>query len=215
VAGPSARADIPTWLRPGDTATLLWGSAAGRHPDGSRLYDIAGPMLEVPPASPAFLLAPPAREDFAERVYRGRAGLDDLRDFLGACALVRGELLEMELLLARDEVPALAVLDEWRGLPARPLVPYLEDIAAFMPEDVPIYVTPEAHRAAQSAAEMFGTAWVCEECGDAADAGVFLWTAAREDRVRVCLLLRNDVGVLTCHLHPFDFRRHGAAQEPA
>ena len=64
---------------------------------------------------------------------------------------------------------------------------------------------PAAHAQALRDAECFRTAWVCDECGDAADAGVFLWTAHRADGVRICLLIHNDGGIWQVSLHPFEF----------
>jgi hypothetical protein len=104
----------------------------------------------------------------------------------------------------------LAVLDGWRDAPDRPALPYLADINAFMPASAPLYVTAEAHAAAQREPEQFSTAWVCDECGEAEDAGVFFWTAHRGSRVRVCFLIHNDAGVWTCRLHPFEFAKETA-----
>jgi len=76
------------------------------------------------------------------------------------------------------------VIDGWRALGERPVLSYLSDIGAFLPGDRPLFVTPEAHAAAQETAEQFATAWVCDECGEAEDAGVFLWTVRGEGTVR-------------------------------
>ncbi len=203
--------ELPRWIAPGDTATLLWYSGRGESPDGVPVYEIAGPAMELPPASPYFLLAPADRDDFAGRLYRGAVGVPELRDFLSACVLARGELNpSLEWVAAPLSSPALPVIDGWRGLGERPVLSYLSDIGAFMPGDRPLFVTPEAHAAAQEAAEQFGTAWVCDECGEAEDAGVFLWTARGEDVVRVCFLILNDAGIWSCRLHPFDFNREAA-----
>ena len=51
---------------------------------------------------------------------------------------------------------------------------------------------------------------MCDECGEAEDAGVFLWTARGEGTVRVCFLIQNDAGIWTCRLHPFEFNREAA-----
>jgi len=204
-------AELPRWIAPGDTATLLWYSGRGESPDGVPVYEIAGPAMELPPASPYFLLAPADRDDFAGRLYRGAVGVPELREFLSACVLARGELNpSLEWVAAPLSAQALPVIDGWRGLGERPVLSYLSDIGAFMPGDRPLFVTPEAHAAAQEASEHFGTAWVCDECGEAEDAGVFLWTARGEDAVRVCFLIHNDAGIWSCRLHPFEFNREAA-----
>ena len=205
-------ADAPDWIRPGDTATLLWHGARAERPGGPRMYQVAGPALEGLPAAPRFLLAPTEREDFAARLYRGGVGLPALRDFLSECRIARGELVDDgEFLAVTDETPVLPLIEGWKGGPGRPLVPYLQDLAAFMPADTPLYVDPAAHAAAQREPELFRVAWVCDECGDAADAGIFLWTAHRGAGIRVCLLIHNDAGIWQVSLHPFEFPKETAA----
>jgi hypothetical protein len=204
-------AELPAWIAPGDLATLVWYSGRGESAEGIALYQVAGPALDTPPASPFFLLAPLERGDFASRLYRGEAGLSDLRGFLGDCTLARGELiLSLDRLAARAETPVLPVLDAWRAMPDRPLLPYLDDIGAFLPGERPLFVTPEACAAARQEPEQFGTAWVCDECGEAEDAAAFLWTAHAGPAVRVCFLIQNDAGVWSCRLHPFDFLKEAA-----
>ena len=205
-------ADVPDWIRPGDTATLLWHGARAERPGGPRMYQVAGPALEGLPAAPRFLLAPTEREDFAARLYRGGVGLPALRDFLSECRIARGELVDDgEFLAVTDETPVLPLIEGWKGGPGRPLVPYLQDLAAFMPAEMPLYVDPAAHAAAQREPELFRVAWVCDECGDAADAGTFLWTVHQEDGIRVCLLIHNDAGIWQVSLHPFEFPKETAA----
>jgi hypothetical protein len=206
----------PSWIRPGEPATLLWHTGMARGRDGVHRYQIAGPAFDQPPPFPHFVLAPAERDGFAERLYRGEAGLDDLREFLSACVLARGEMIDdNEFLAASAEAPMLPVLDGWRPAP-RPLLPYFADIGAFIPGSVPLYVTAEAHAAAQRASEAFAVAWVCEECGQADDAAVFLWTEHHADTVAVCCLIQNDVGVWTLRPRPFDFAREPAtAGDPA
>jgi hypothetical protein len=200
--------DLPAWIEPGETATLIWYDAVGGRADGFRIYQIAGPLLERPPHSPYFLLAPAGEGAFGSRLYRGLVTLAELRRFLSGCTLAEGRMDgSLETVVTRAEVPALAVLDAWRALPDRPLLPYLADISAFLPRDLPVYVSPEAYTAARSAAETFERAWVCAECGDAEDMSVFLWTAHREQNVRVFLLIENESGRWTCHLHPFEFEK--------
>jgi len=109
-----------------------------------------------------------------------------------------------------SEAPVLPLLDGWREEAGPPVLPYLDDINAFMPAAAPLYVTADAHEAAKREAEQFTTAWVCDECGDAEDAGVFFWTAHRGSAVRVCFLIHNDGGIWTCRLHPFEFAKEAA-----
>jgi hypothetical protein len=200
-----------TWIEPGASATLIWHGAVASRPGSGRVYVVSGPILEQPPASPYFILAAEEDADFAPQLYRGLVTLPELRAFLSRCRITRGALVDDQQYVATDaEAPALAVLDDWRAAPDRPALPYLGDINAFMPGSAPLYVTAEAHAAAQREAEQFSTAWVCDECGEAEDAGVFFWTAHRGSRVRVCFLIHNDAGVWTCRLHPFEFAKETA-----
>ena len=201
----------PSWIAPGDAATLVWYSGRGEGAGGVPQYQVAGPALDIPPASPHFLLAPVEREDFAALLYRGQAGLSELRGFLGHCLLARGHMSQsLDLVTASVETPVLPVLDAWRGAIARPLLPYLDDIGAFLPGERPLFVTSEAYAAAQQEPEQFATAWVCDECGEAEDAAAFLWTAHTGPSVRVCFLIQNDAGVWSCRLHPFEFLKEAA-----
>ena len=200
-----------TWIEPGASATLIWHGAVASRPGGGRLYVVSGPILEQPPASPYFILAAEEDGPFADRLYRGQVTLPELRAFLARCRLTRGALVDDQQYVATDEeVPVLAVLDDWRERAGPPALPYLDDINAFMPASGPLYVTGEAHATAQREPEQFSTAWVCDECGLAEDAGVFFWTAARGPAVRVCFLIHNDAGVWTCRLHPFEFAKETA-----
>ena len=200
-----------TWIEPGASATLIWHGAAAPQPGGGRLYLVSGPILEQPPASPYFILAAEEDGDFAARLYRGQVTLPELRAFLSRCRITHGALVDDQQYVATDEeAPVLTVLDDWRERPGPPALPYLDDIGAFMPASAPLYVTAEAHAAAQREPEQFSTAWVCDECGEAEDAGVFFWTAHRGPVVRVCFLIHNDVGVWTCRLHPFEFAKETA-----
>ncbi len=113
----------------------------------------------------------------------------------------------LETVVARQEAPALDVIDAWRDGPARPLLPYLRDINAFLPRDLPVYVSEDAHAAVRGVEETFARAWVCAECGDPEDASVHLWTVHRGPNVRVVLLIENEGGRWACHLHPFEFSR--------
>jgi hypothetical protein len=200
--------DEPDWFRPGDRATVVWHGPRAERPGSTPLYQVAGPELAGPMPPTRFLLAPAERDEFAARLYGGLVGLNGLRGFLADCRLAHGELIEEGAYVAvEDETPVLPLVEAWKADDAAPRVPYLSDIAAFMPEDRPLYVSPTAHAQALRDAESFRTAWVCDECGDAADAGVFLWTAHRGDGVRVCLLIENDAGVWQVRLHPFEFPR--------
>jgi len=205
-------ADAPDWIRPGDSATLLWHGARAERPGGPRMYQVAGPALEGLPPAPRFLLAPTEREGFAERLYRGGVGLPALREFLAECRVARGELIDDgEFLAVTDEAPVLPLIEAWKAERGRPRFPYLDDLSAFMPAETPLYVDPAAHAAAQRERELFRMAWACDECGDAADAGVFLWTAHQGDGIRVCLLIHNDAGIWQVSLHPFEFPKETVA----
>ena len=198
--------DLPDWIEPGAAATLIWYDAVEARPGGVRVYQVAGPVIELAPPSPFFLLAPVEQEEFAGRLYRGEVGVPELRRFLGQCRLAERRMSEaLDFVFVRAETPPLSVLDGWRALPERPLLAYEADLDAFLGDGPPVYVLPEAHAAAQQSPEDFATAWVCASCGEAEDAGVFFWTLARDERVRVCFLIQNEGGRWTCHLHPFDF----------
>ena len=204
-------AELPTWIAPGDAATLVWYSGRGESAEGAPLYQVAGPALETPPASPYFLMAPLERGDFASRLYGGKVGLAEIRGFLGDCTLALGEMSErLDRVAARAETPVLHLVDAWRASPDRPLLPYLDDIGAFLPGERPLFVTPEAYAAARKEPEQFGTGWVCDECGLAEDAGAFLWTAHAGPAVRVCFVIENDAGIWSCRLHPFEFLKEAA-----
>jgi hypothetical protein len=204
-------AELPTWIAPGDTVTLVWHSGKGDGAEGAAVYLVAGPALDTPPASPYFLLAPAHREDFAERLYRGEIDLAALRDFLADCVLCRGEMgPALDRVVVGAETPVLSLLDAWRGVAAPSRLPYLGDIGGFLPEGRPLFVTAEAYEAACASPERFALAWVCDECGLAEDAAAFLWTARAGGTVRVCFLIQNDGGVWSCRLHPFEFAREAA-----
>jgi hypothetical protein len=200
-----------TWIEPGASATLIWHGADASRPGGGRLYSLSGPALEQPPASPYFILASVEDGDFADRLYRGQVTLSDLRAFLSRCRIARGALVEdMQYVATDEETPVLPLVEGWRDGAAAPVLSYLSDINAFMPASMPLYVTADAHAAALREPEQFATAWVCDECGEASDAAVFLWTAHRGAAVRVCFLIHNDAGVWTCRLHPFEFAKEAA-----
>jgi hypothetical protein len=204
-------ADLPTWIAPGDAATLVWHSGRGEGAEGGAVYLVAGPALDAPPASPYFLLAPAERDDFADRLYRGAVDLAGLRSFLEGCVLARGEMSPaLDRIAVAAETSALRLLDAWRASDAPSLLPYLGDIGAFLPGERPLFVTPEAYAAACELPERFALAWVCDECGLAEDAAAFLWTAHAGDTVRVCFLIQNDGGVWSCRLHPFEFLKEAA-----
>jgi hypothetical protein len=200
-----------TWIEPGASATLIWHGAAASRPGGGHLYSVSGPALEQPPATPYFILASVEDGAFAGQLYRGQVTLQDLRAFLSRCRIAHGALVdEMQYVATSDEAAVLPLLDGWREEAGAPVLPYLDDINAFMPAAAPLYVTADAHEAARREPEQFTTAWVCDECGDAEDAGVFFWTAHRGSAVRVCFLIHNDAGIWTCRLHPFEFAKEAA-----
>jgi hypothetical protein len=202
-----AETDRPDWIAPGERATLIWYEAAQRAPDGTGIYQVSGPVLERAPTSPYFLLAPLQKSEFADRLYRNEATLAELRDFLDQCVLAEGWISDaLDCVFTRAQARPLALLDAWR-VSERPLVPYRADLEAFLCDDLPVFVSPSAHAAAQGAAESFATASVCSGCGQAEDAAVFFWTAPSPGRVRVCLLIENEGGRWTCRFHPFEFER--------
>ena len=201
--------DHPGWIAPGDAATLVWYDAVSDGPDGRRVYQIAGPLLERPPRSPHLVLAPAGESAFAEALYRDEVALAELRRFLAGCTLAHGRIdPSLETLTTSAETPLLPLIDGWREVAdPLPVLPYLADISAFFPRDLPVYVSAEAHEAARRTPETFARASVCAECGDAQDASVYLWTAHAGAHVRVCFLIDNEGGRWTCHLYPFDFER--------
>jgi hypothetical protein len=196
----------PDWIKPGESTTLIWYDAAEARPDGIRVYQVAGPILEGPPRSPYYLLAPLEQSEFAQRLYRNAVTLPELRRFLDVCTLGRGWISEaLDVVFTRAEIEPRALIDAWSALD-RPLVSYVSELDAFLWDDLPpVYVSPEAYLEAQRVAEGFQTAWVCAGCGEAEDAAVFFWTRSREGRVRVCFLVQNEGGRWTCQLHPFEF----------
>ena len=107
-------AELPSWIAPGDAATLVWYSGRGESADGMPLYQVAGPALDMPPASPYFLLAPVDRDDFAGLLYRGQAGLAELRGkqfrglrsrFAGVAAPVLNDGTMSARAVTRDPTP--------------------------------------------------------------------------------------------------------------
>ena len=204
-------ADAPDWIHPGDTATLLWHGARAERPGGPRMYQVAGPALEGLPPAPRFLLAPTEREDFAARLYRGGVGLPALRDFLSECRIARGELIDDgEFLAVTDEAPVLP----HRGVEGRARATggavSRGSVRLHAGRDAALRGSrrPCRHPARAGAVPRRR---VCDECGDAADAGTFLWTAHRGNGIRVCLLIHNDAGIWQVGLHPFEFPKETAA----
>jgi hypothetical protein len=207
--------DVPEWVAPGAAATLIWYEGVAPGPDRTRVYQITGPLLEKPPDWPYLLLAPSGRSEFSGRLYSGQTTLDDLRLFLSECVLAHGWVApSLETAVTRAESPVLPLVDAWRSSAGRPVRPYFSDISAFFHGDLPVYVSAEAHAAARERTETFERAWVCAECGDPEDMIVFLWTAHAGADVRVCLLIENEGGRWTCHLHPFQFAREPGEDAP-
>jgi hypothetical protein len=50
--------ELPGWIEPGQTATLIWYDGIQDRGDGGRTYQVADPVLDIGPASPYFLLVP-------------------------------------------------------------------------------------------------------------------------------------------------------------
>jgi hypothetical protein len=189
--------ELPSWIAPGDAATLVWYSGRGESADGMLLYQVAGPALDMPPASPYFLLAPVERGDFAGLLYRGQVGLLELRGFLQHCTLARGEMSpSLDRVAAGVETPVLPVLDAWRGAVARPLLSYLDDIGAFLPGGA-VVRPPEAYVAARPGARAVRDGFR-DECGEAAPQP----SDGPAGPACACASSSRTTGVWSCRLHP-------------
>jgi hypothetical protein len=203
-----ASVQLPEWLAPGCRVTLVWvdGGPLPGH-GGSRLYHVAGPLLEDHPETGCFLLAPAERDTFAESAYRGEATAEDLRALLASCTVARGRLSDArDTVAVHDEVPALPLLDAWRLGPAGEVLSYLPEIDGVLTAGGFLRLTAGAHRRVQEGGETLATAWVCEECGDPRDDAVLVWTAPSPMGIRACLVVEITGGVWRCRLHPFDLR---------
>ncbi len=202
-------ADSLSWIQPGLSATLIWYDGMAETPDRRYVYQVAGPVLEIPPASPYFLLAPLEQSDFAGRLYRAEVSLADLRRFLGGCDVGEGGLTEdLDFVAVRRRAPPLPLLDAWGHNAPGEILPYRSDIDAFLPADShPLFVTADAYRSLQREPDRFATTWICEECGEPEDAAVFLWTTHQDNVVQVRLSIENRGGVWTCRLCPFKIRK--------
>ncbi len=202
--------DSSNWIQPGAAATLIWYDGVRQASQG-RAYQVAGPALEHEPESSYFLLAPVEQDRFASRLYASEVSLGDLHDFLGACRVAEGGMdTGCEFVVARRETSVLPLLDAWASGSSGEVVPFLGDVNAFLLDRVALFATPEAHAAIQRMAERFGVAWVCEECGQADDQAVFLWTAHASEAIQVRLAIQNAAGVWTCWLHPFRIPRESS-----
>lgn len=201
-------ADETTWIQAGAAATLIWYDAVTEAGPG-RVYQVAGPVLEVTPDSPYFILAPQERGEFASRLYASKVSLAELSDFLTSCRVAEGRLdTECEFVVARRETSLLPLLDHWARRPSGEPLSFRPDINAFLLlDEVALFVTPESHTAVQEEPERFAIAWVCEECGEAEDQSVFLWTLHDTRAIQVRLAIQNTAGVWTCRLHPFQIRK--------
>ena len=203
-------ANASDWIQPGVGTTMIWYDGVGEAAQG-RVYQVAGPALEGPPDSFYFLLAPVELGDFASRLYASEVSLAELRGFLAGCRVAEGGLdPECEFVVARREASLLPLLDAWAREPSGEPRPFLADIHAFLLDEVPLFVTPESHAAVQREPERFAAAWVCEECGQADDQAVFLWTAHAPRAIQVRLAIQNTAGVWTCWLHPFQIQKETA-----
>src|SRR5262249_31575810 len=209
--------ELPRWTEPGASATLIWYDAVDVRPDGVRVYQVSGPVLDAAPPSPYFVLAPLQQSGFADRLYRGEVTLPELRSFLEHCSFAHGALGDgLDVVFTRAEVGVLTLLDAWTTSADRPLVPYSPELDAFLWDDAPpIFVSPEAYREAQQSSERFRIASVCAGCGEPDDASVFFWTRRGAGRVRVCFLIQNEGGCWTCRLHPFEFESTDALSPAA
>ena len=187
-------------------AILVWVSGRGEPREGSGLsavYELSGPAFEVPPEADHYIVAPKDEGEFAAALYGGKVSPERLRRFLSRCRLAAGGLSEeLEYVLAREEQPLLPLLDAPGSVPPPPL-PYDEQIECFFLDGVAVPVLPDVYRTILAEPEFFGTASVCEGCGEAEDAAVFLWTRRAGHAVRVNLLIQNQGGIWTCWIAPF------------
>lgn len=189
---------------------MIWYDGVG-DASGGRVYQVAGPVLEAPPDSPYFILAPEERSDFASRLYAAEVSVAGLSEFVASCRVLEGGLDDdCEFVVGRRETPLLPLLEAWARQPSGEPLAFRADINAFLRGDVAFFVTPESHVAVQREPERFAAAWVCEECGEAADQAVFLWTVREARAIQVRLAIQNSGGVWTCWLHPFRIRKESA-----
>ncbi len=201
--------DSVSWVKPGVRATLLWYDGVVETPDRQYVYQVAGPLLETPPESPYFVFAPFGHGDFAGRLYRAEVSPADLRKFLEGCDIAQGRMSDdLEFVAVHCRTPLLPLLDAWGERAPGEILSYLNDVDAFLPADShPLFVTSEAYRSLQGEPDRFAATWVCEECGEAEDAAVFLWTTHHANVVQVRLSIENQGGVWTCRLYPFKIRK--------
>jgi len=190
----------------GVKAILLW--SGGRieppaHAGLASVYELGGPVFETDPESGHYILAPMDAGDVATALYEGRVSAERFRRFLSRCHLATGRLSQdLGHLLVREEVPLLPLLDRLGSEPAPPL-PYDAQIECFLVDDATLPVRPDIYQAMLREEEFFGTASVCEECGQAEDVGVFLWTRKDNGAVRVNFVIQNQGGIWRCWIAPF------------
>ena len=201
--------DSVSWVQPGVRATLIWYDGVAETPDRQYVYQVAGPVLETPPESPYFVLAPSGQSDFAGGLYRAEVSLADLRAFLEGCDMAEGRMSDdLEFVAVHRRTPLLPLLDAWGEHAPGEILSYGGDIDAFLPADShPLFVTSDSYRSLQREPDWFATTWVCEECGEAEDAAVFLWTTHHDDVIQVRLSIENQGGVWACRLYPFKIRK--------
>jgi hypothetical protein len=203
-------ANRPDWIQPGAQATLIWADSRQEVPDGTHLYEIAGPVLQHPPTSPFFLIAPLSQSDFAGQLYRDKVTVEDLRRFLADCLIALGGVGDdLGTLIAVREAALLPLLEEWADDEGGALLSYREEIGAFLHDNLPLNVTTGAHQGLQQSPEYFGSAWICEGCGEPEDAANFLWTRHQGSVIQVRLVIQNIEGTWTCWLHPFRVEKAG------
>ena len=184
----------------------MWINGRAELPHGSgvsAVYELSGPTFEIQPEADHYILAPMDEGGFATALYEGKATPERLRQFLHRCRLAVGGVTEdLEYLLVREEEPILPVLERLVS-EALPPLPYDEQIESFLLEDAAIPVLPEVYRKMLAGPEFFGTASVCEACGEPEDLSAFLWTTRADQAVRVNLVIQNQGGVWHCWLAPF------------
>jgi hypothetical protein len=198
----------PDWIQPGAQTTFVWIDGDREIPGGPHFYEIAGPVLEVHPASPFFVVAALDQAKFAEQLYQGSVAPEELRQFLHHCRIVKGGLAEeLDVLVATHQAPLLPVLDGWAASEHGELLSYRDEADALFFGDIPLHLTADAHHAMQRSREEFVRAWVCAACGEPEDASNFFWTVHHASAIQVRLVIQNMGGIWTWWLHPLRIKK--------